>query len=121
MIDTAITRRQMANRFLREGRAAFRTQDVDSAFAFLEDAHVLGQPYLRTHLTVHWWMLRVGLHQKDLQEVWGQLVRLMAAPIGHLTGRLPVGNTGRANVPALRSMPIPSHLREIIDSPEEAE
>ncbi|MBT8427288.1 MAG: DUF3703 domain-containing protein, partial [Erythrobacter sp.] len=35
------------------------------------------------------------------------------APLGNLTGRLPWGNTGRANVSAFAPMPYPDDLAEV--------
>jgi hypothetical protein len=59
-------------------------------------------------------MLRIGWARHDLREVAGQLSRIVAAA---LFSRIwvPSGNTGGANVPALRPMPIPPELRAILD------
>jgi hypothetical protein len=40
---------------------------------------------------------------------------LLLAPLGSLTGRLPIGNTGRSNVSAFLPMAIPQDLRELED------
>ena len=89
--------------------------DVKSAFASLERAHVLGQLDFGPHLRVHWQMLRVGWAAVDRREVTGQLLRIALVPVGHLVGRLPVGNTGGANVSAFRPMPIPPDLQRLIE------
>jgi hypothetical protein len=52
-------------------------------------------------------MLRVGLHRRDGREIFGQLLRLVATLPGALFGWVPAGNTGGANVSALRPMPMP--------------
>jgi metal-dependent hydrolase (beta-lactamase superfamily II) len=90
-----------------DARAAWVAGDADAAFGFLERAHVLGQRHLWPHILTHAWMLRVGWHRRDRREIVGQLLRLMATLPGALVGWVPVGNTGGANVPALRPMPIP--------------
>jgi hypothetical protein len=50
---------------------------TDEAFSHLERAHVLGQAITRQHTRVHWRMFRIALRNRDLQEIWGQLVRII--------------------------------------------
>ena len=50
-----------------------------------------------------------------LQWVVGQALRVLVAGPGSLTGRYPEGNTGRAAEPATRPMPVPDHLRELLE------
>ncbi|MGB5104638.1 MAG: DUF3703 domain-containing protein, partial [Steroidobacteraceae bacterium] len=84
-------------------------------FRHLERAHILGQRSTRLHVRSHVGMLGVGWRRRDAREVSGQLARIVAAA---LFSRLwvPVGNTGGANVSAMRSMPVPADLRAILDS-----
>ncbi len=89
--------------------------DARSAFAALERAHVLGQLDFVPHLRVHWQMLRVGWSAGDWREVIGQVLRIALVPIGHLVGRLPMGNTGGANVSAFKPMAIPPELKRLIE------
>jgi len=63
-------------------------------------------PHVRTHLA----MLGYALRHRDGREIVGQLLRVVVAGPGTLTGRYPVGNTGGANVSALKPMPIPDDL-----------
>ena len=93
---------------------AYRAGDLRTAYTRLEEAHVLGQPYLETHVIVHLWLLRVGVRRRDVREVIGQLARLVLVPFGHLTGRLPAGNTGGSNVSAFQPMPIPADLQLLL-------
>ncbi len=90
--------------------------DTDAAWWALERAHILSQSDLPLHLRVHWAMLGYAVRQRDLPEVAGQTLRLALAPIGSLTGRIPIGNTGRSNVSAFEAMPIPADLRAAIDA-----
>jgi hypothetical protein len=89
--------------------------DARRAFAALERAHVLGQLDFVPHLRVHWQMLRVGWAARDRREVTGQLLRIALVPVGHLVGRLSVGNTGGANVSAFKPMAIPPDLEPLIE------
>lgn len=63
-----------------------------------------------THLR----MFRVGLARGDLREMWGQALRVLATIPGYLTGWVPRGNTGGANVSALKPMPLPADLEPLL-------
>jgi hypothetical protein len=95
-------------------RAAARIGDTGAAWWTLERAHILSQPELRLHLRVHLAMLFYALRRADLIEASGQAMRLALAPAGALTGRIPLGNTGRARISAFRSMPVPADLSAIL-------
>lgn len=95
--------------------AARHADDLDAAFRHLERAHILGQRSTRLHVRSHVGMLGIGWRRRDAREIAGQLVRIVAAA---LFSRLwvPVGNTGGANVNAMRPMPVPLDLQAILDS-----
>lgn len=95
-------------------RAAASARDAPAAWAALERAHVLSQPMLLLHLRVHLMMLGLALRMRDGREVAGQLLRLALAPLGHATGRTPLGNTGRSNVSAFAPMPVPADLADAL-------
>ena len=95
-------------------REARRAGDVDQQWRALERAHVLSQPMLLRHLQVHRQMLGLAIRSADGAEVVGQIARLALAPLGHLTGRVPVGNTGRSNVSAFQPMRVPEDLRHLV-------
>lgn len=59
-------------------------------------------------------MLLFGFKTKNTREIIGQLPRLMVGGVKSWVGRIPVGNTGGANVPPLQPMPIPEDLQQII-------
>jgi len=61
-------------------------------------------------------MLAYAFRGRDRREIIGQLLRLIVAGPGSWTGRYPVGNTGGADVSALRPMPVPDDLRAILES-----
>ena len=113
---TKATLRELVGQELERHDASAAMGDTGAAWWALERAHILSQPDLPMHLRVHWAMLSYAVRQGDLLEIAGQTLRLALAPIGSLTGRLPVGNTGRSNVSAFQPMPIPADLRAAIDA-----
>jgi hypothetical protein len=86
------------------------------AWQHLERAHILGQPWAVEHTQVHWLMLKFGFRIKDTREIIGQLPRLLVGGVKSFVGKIPVGNTGGANVPPLQPMEIPHDLKVILDS-----
>jgi Protein of unknown function (DUF3703) len=106
--------REAAQLELRYARRARIAGDSARAFAHLERAHILGQRLTSLHVRTHVAMLSVGWSRRDFREVVGQIPRIVAAA---LFSRIwvPPGNTGGANVPAMRPMPIPADLRAILD------
>ena len=97
---------------MKAARSAYAARDWLSAFYHLERAHIVGQRYFVSHMSTHWWMLKVAVHRTDWREVRGQLMRMFAVVPGYVFGWVPKGNTGGANVSPLRAMPIPDDLRE---------
>ena len=89
---------------------------VLQAWRHLERAHILGQPYPLAHTAVHWQMLLFGFKTRNRKEVIGQLPRLLVGGIKSWAGMIPLGNTGGANVPPLKPLPIPDDLQRIIDA-----
>ena len=95
-------------------RTARQRNDVEDEWRHLERAHVLSQPMAGRHVRTHVAMLGYGLRHRDGREIVGQLVRLFVAAPGTWTGRYPAGNTGGANVSALKPMPIPDDLLAVL-------
>ena len=88
--------------------------DLHQRWLLLEAAHVLGQTRLSPHLQVHGFMLALAWETRAVREVLGQVFRLALVPLGHLLGRLPLGNSGRANISAFQVMqPSPDFLKVI--------
>ena len=96
-----------------ELRAA--AQDPEHEFAHLERAHVLGQASTREHVRVHWRMMGWAWRHRDAREFFGQLIRIVGAASKTFIGLVPAGNTGGANVSAVRRMPIDPELAAIIE------
>ena len=99
-----------------EMQLARHNGDLDEAFHHLERAHILSQRSTWRHVRSHLGMLRIGWQRRDPREIVGQLSRLVAAT---LFSRIwvPVGNTGGANVSALRPMPMADDLRALLTDP----
>ena len=95
---------------MREAKNAYRTEQLDECFGLLERAHILGQPWVIPHTVSHWMMLKVGWRRGDGREVRGQILRLAFGGLLSALGILPEGNTGGADVPPKRPMPLPDDL-----------
>jgi hypothetical protein len=107
--------RSLVDAELERHRWAASVGDVGSAWWALERAHIVSQSNLLLHLRVHVIMLVYALRTTDLREAGGQLLRLALAPLGTLSGRTPLGNTGRARVDPFAPMPIPGDLRRALE------
>jgi hypothetical protein len=90
--------------------------EAQVAFRHLERAHVLGQAATVEHVRVHWQMLLWATRHCKVGEALGQSWRMVAAAAMTGIGRLPVGNTGGANVGGFRPMPISPDLQCAIDA-----
>lgn len=99
---------------LRAYRAALAKDQFRIAWNHLERAHIIGQAYPLEHSYVHWKMLLFGIRIKSPKEVIGQIPRLLVGGVKSFVGKIPVGNTGGANVPPLKSMEIPQDIQQII-------
>lgn len=89
-------------------------RELNKAWRHLERAHIIGQPWAIEHTEVHWVMLRFGFKIKDWREIFGQIPRLLIGGVKSFVGKIPVGNTGGADVPPLRPMEIPDDIKEIL-------
>lgn len=119
IIDKRMAMRLVADDYIRY-RAARQAGDQRTAWAALERAHIVAQPFFTLHLTSHRQMLSYSIALGDWREAAGQLFRLALVPLGAATGRLPVGNTGRARTSAFKPMPIPPDLQALISRDDKA-
>lgn len=109
---------QLKNEFwarIEKAKVLLSEEYFDESFSYLEEAHVLGQKYTYLHTISHYWMLRLGLKKRDINEVWGQILRLALGAVGSLLGIYPKGNTGGANLSLGVNLPIAEHLQKILD------
>jgi hypothetical protein len=121
MDTTTATSRELAfGTAMAEARRQLHAGNPRAALAALRDAHILGQQDIGRHALAHWHMLRAAVALRDGREVAGQLLRLVLVPLGHLSGRLPRGNPGTADVSAFAPHPIPPQLQRLIDGADGA-
>ena len=91
--------------------AAARAADTaQRRWHHLERAHIGSQPDPWLHTCNHAAMLKLAVTQRDRREAVGQVLRLMLAAPGSLSGRYPAGNTGRTAASLMTPMPIPAEL-----------
>lgn len=57
---------------------------------------------------------RVARDAADTEQAWRSLARVALAPIANITGRLPTGNTGRADVSAFVAMELSGDFKSIL-------
>jgi len=113
------TKERLATAWDRERLAsaeALRRNDLPTAWAHLERAHIVSQPMAVRHVRTHLAMLRFAVRTRRRHEVAGQLFRTVVAAPGTWAGRYPVGNTGGADVSAFAPMPIPVDLQMLFAS-----
>jgi len=89
--------------------------ELSEAWNHLERAHVIGQAYPYQHSYAHWKMLLFGIKIKSPKEIIGQLPRLLVGGVKSFVGKVPVGNTGGANIPPLQSLPIQEDIGAIFE------
>lgn len=97
-----------------EAKEARGRGDWVRCWQLLEDAHVLSQPWAWPHNRVHAAMLASAWRSRDRREIRGQVLRLLVGGPASAVGRYPIGNSGRARVPATRPMPVRPDLAEIL-------
>jgi len=100
---------------LRAAHIATGGGNVEVAFHHLERAHILSQRYTSEHVHVHWLMLRLAASVGAWREVIGQSTRIVAAAVFSRIW-VPIGNTGRANVSAIKRMSVPDDLRSLLEN-----
>ncbi|MDS1114420.1 DUF3703 domain-containing protein [Gordonia westfalica] len=93
-----------------EMAAAAATTKPDERWRHLERAHIVSQPDPWLHTCNHVAMFRFAVGQRDRREAIGQVVRIVVAAPGSLTGRYPEGNTGRVGAGLMTPMPIPDDI-----------
>lgn len=82
----------------------------------LERAHIASQAWPWQHTGVHAVMLTTALRQRDRLETIGQLLRLIVAAPGSITGRYPAGNTGRSTMALTRTAPVLDEIADLLDA-----
>ena len=117
MDSTAAAERPLVyERLVREYEASHvPTRTLEERWNWLMAAHVIGQHQARLHFDSHRRMLALATENRDWKEVAGQMLRIALLPLGHLFGRLPLGNTGRSTVGVTQAMDPPEEVQRLID------
>ncbi|WP_395308614.1 DUF3703 domain-containing protein [Mycobacterium sp. AMU20-3851] len=102
---------QARRRYRQEMAAARAAGTAQRRWHHLERAHIVSQPDPWLHTCNHAAMLKLAVTQRDRREAVGQVLRLILAAPGSLTGRYPEGNTGRRSAGLMTPMPIPPELK----------
>lgn len=102
--------RNLLERELGNFQSAKQRGDIPAAWHALGRAHIISQGAFVPHGKIHVTMLCFAIKQRDPSEIVGQFFRLLLVPLGHALQRLPIGNTGLANVSAFKPMPLPDDL-----------
>ena len=61
-------------------------------------------------------MLKFGFSQKDLNEILGQIIRLLVGGWKSFINYVPKGNTRGSNVPPLKKMELPNDLKFLLEN-----
>ena len=104
---------------LMQGFDESKGQDTECRWRWLMAAHIVGQHHFPLHWHNHRAMLSFALATRDYPEVFGQLFRLSLVPVGHLIGKLPSGNIGRATVNAFKRMEPDQEMKRLITEARE--
>jgi hypothetical protein len=99
---------------LEEYQKLLRNGNLKGAWHYLERAHIIGQYHPVSHFAIHFRMLVFAIRIRDINEIWGQIPRLLVGWIGSIFNRIPVGNTGGANVHILAPLEIPEDLKLLL-------
>jgi len=97
-------------------RSYLQKNDLTRAWHRLERSHILGQSYPIEHSYTHWLMLKFGFNQRNIKEVFGQVIRLLVGGWKSFIDHVPLGNTGGSNVPPMKKMEIPRDLILILNN-----
>ncbi|MEU4808101.1 DUF3703 domain-containing protein [Nocardia fluminea] len=101
-------------RYHEEMHAAKVAAEPAQRWAHLERAHILSQPDPWLHTANHIAMFGLAVRQRDRREALGQVIRIIVAAPGSLSGRYPEGNTGRAGVALRQTMTTPPELAALL-------
>jgi len=88
--------------------------DIEQSWGHLQRIHIVAQSNLFGHLKSHVSMLVYAIKIGNIKEIFGQLLRLILAPIGHFSGRTPTGNRGTSDVSPFLKEPISNDIKELL-------
>ena len=106
--------REHFNLELSLAKLAEQNKDLNSAWAHLARAHILGQYFAWPHVKTHIKMLRLGIKTHNSTEIFGQIPRLILAMPGSWFNKAPKGNTGLSDIGIFQPLEIPDDLKQIL-------
>lgn len=95
---------------------ALGQKEFAHAWKHIERAHILGQYFSGPHLLTHYLMLKIAWRTRDWREMLAQIPRLLLAVPGSLTGKAPLGNSGRSTIGIFTPADIPEDLKSLLKS-----
>lgn len=95
-------------------KEAFKQENWTLAWKHVERAHILGQFFSLPHLLTHYLMLKLAWRTNDCFEVLAQVPRLILAVPGSVTGKAPLGNSGRSTIGIFTPAEIPEDLKSLL-------
>jgi hypothetical protein len=96
---------------LKLGKIALNKENYKVSFYHFENAHILGQKHVSRHTISHYWMLLLGIKSKNIKEIIGQIVRIIASILCTFIW-VTKGNTGGSNISPIKRMPIRKELKK---------
>lgn len=101
--------------YLQNAKTAEKQAHLNESWRCLQYAHIVSQPSAKLHLKVHLHMLSFAFRSANRNEIFGQLIRLLIAVPGSLSGKYPKGNPGTSDISMFAVCEIPSDLRERLE------
>ena len=92
------------------GKKYLKEKKYKLSYYHFENAHILGQKNVLRHTISHFWMLIFGLKTKNITEILGQFLRILASLLFTLIW-VPRGNTGGTNISPIKKIPIRKELK----------
>jgi hypothetical protein len=91
---------------------------TNEAWARLERAHILSQPFAGLHVKVHVHMIGRAFRDRRWGELLGQLPRIVLAGPSSLFERYPRGNRGTTASSMFAPEPVPPDLDDLLNPPQ---
>lgn len=105
---------QLKRAFYKElflAKTHLKKRNYNESFYHLENAHILGQKHILRHTISHYEMLVFGIKTKNLSEIFGQILRILASVLFTLIW-VPKGNTGGTNISPIKKLPLRKELQK---------
>jgi Protein of unknown function (DUF3703) len=105
----------LCGEYLQNAKTAEKQAHFNESWRCLQYAHIVSQPSAKLHLKVHLHMLFFAFRSANRNEIFGQMIRLLLAAPGSLSGNYPKGNLGTSDISMFAVCEIPSDLLERLE------